>query len=215
MGHKLGSMTQPLQKLPTVVPASIDRATMADFFQGRVVVTQSRRKALPREATMGPLVYAEVTKLIDTGMKKSEAFEVVAADLLDKNASDEDVVKKARSVATTFYRLQRLAADNEGEVPAPKRRGRPPKAKTDEVSPVAGADAPKRRGRPPGSKNKPKDETPVAVAVHNGDGHGDDVMQALGQAKAAIDAAIERQRAESAELAELREFKDRVGSILG
>lgn len=43
--------------------------------------------------------------------------------------------------------------------PAPKRRGRPPKAAAAEP----GADAPKRRGRPPGTKNKPKDEGAVKI----------------------------------------------------
>lgn len=191
---------------------NVDRAVLADYFQGRQVVTQQKaRKALPREATIGPVVYEEVNKLIADGMKKSDAFHIVAADMLDVNASDEDVEKKARSVATTFYRLQRLAAENGGEPPAPKRRGRPPKAVTEAAEPVS--EAPKRRGRPPGSKNKPKDETPVVV--HSGNGHDADAMQALGQAKAAIDQAIQRLQSEQAELRELRELKSRVGSILG
>lgn len=155
---------------------------------------------MAREATVGPVIYARVKELAATGMKNSDAFRQVAAEQLDAGASDEDKLKKERSIATTFYRLQRIEAAG-GEV---------------EASP-----APKKRGRPKGSTNKPKvvevaaPAPSVAVVVTGQNGHEPDVFTALGQAKAAVEAAIKQAQADRDELRALRDFKEKTQAVLG
>jgi len=65
---------------------------------------------MARTASEGPANHARVTELVAQGTKKSEAFLTVAREALGAGASDEDVTKKSRSIATNYYRIEREGA---------------------------------------------------------------------------------------------------------
>jgi len=109
----LGYLSQPVHTSGTKKrPQGIDRSTIEDYWYGRPI---HERKAMPRTAVEGPANHARVTELIAQGSKKSEAFVAVAREILGASASDEDVTKKARSISTNFYRIER-----EGKTDGPK-----------------------------------------------------------------------------------------------
>lgn len=174
---------------------------------------------MAREATVGPQIYARVNELLASGeaAKNSEAFRIVAREMEGDGASAEDLTKRERSVATNYYRLQRLAQTEGTAVPVAKPKPVEPVAVTAEEEITV--PTPKKRGRPKGSKNKSKVEAsvPAAGTVQNGkqNGYAPDLLSALAQAKEAIDRAAEQARTDAAELAELREFRDKAKTVLG
>lgn len=78
---------------------------------------------MPRTASEGPANHAEVSQLVAGGMKKSEAFVTVASAALGTGASEEDIAKKARSIATNYYRIEREG--NGTAAPAKPRAAKP------------------------------------------------------------------------------------------
>jgi len=86
---------------------------------------------VPRTASEGPANHARVTELLASGdVKKSEAFMQVAREALGAGASEDDVLKKARSISTNFYRIEREGNGGESKPKVAKPR----KAKAEVVN---------------------------------------------------------------------------------
>lgn len=196
MAKTLGYLRQPVHMVLGPRPHRIqDQGVIDSHIYGRIIGKDPKKGThLPRTADVGPAHHARVEELIAQGAKKSEAFRQVAKEELP-TGTDEELRKKGNTVATNYYRIERQKAEG-SDTPS----------------------EPKRRGRPPGTKNKPKDEP---VVVDKQVGYDADSLTALGQAKAALEKAIEVVRAEVAsqnglqtELAELREFKEKVTSVI-
>lgn len=212
-----------LHQVRTVYPrrrplpgSTLDKEAVNAYWREQKINPNRRERkgpAMAREATIGPIVYERVTQLTGGAnpMKKSEAFRQVAVEQLDASASEEEIVKKARSVATTFYRLQRLEQAGEGATPKAAAAAAPAASED--------APAPKKRGRPKGSKNAPKAEAtataPAVIVVAGQNGYDPDLLSALGQAQEAVKKAVEQAREQQAEIRSLREFKEKAQAVLG
>lgn len=82
---------------------------------------------MPRTADQGPRYKERADELIKQGMKKQEAFRTVAVEELGDGASEDDISKKQKSVASTYYRLNRELSGN--GVPKTESKSKPkPKA---------------------------------------------------------------------------------------
>jgi len=90
----------------------------------------------------------------------AEGVRLCVALRMTHQASEENAERRAASEERSAMKAKAKAAE-EDEDPAPKRRGRPPKAKPilEEVE----TPAPKRRGRPPKAKTTEEVEAPKAT----------------------------------------------------
>jgi hypothetical protein len=165
---------------------------------------------MPRTADVGPMIHEEVSKLVGQGMKKSDAFRQVAAEQLPADASEDERLKKERSVAANYYRYEGQEA-----TVTPIKQPDAPEAVVEKVA-EAVAEAPEVTvtstpssaiSPPPKRRGRPRKQVPAGVA----DGQ---LREQLEAAEAIVKLAIEQARAQTAELEELRRFKAKVTSAV-
>lgn len=78
---------------------------------------------MPRTASEGPRYLERANHFISQGMKKQEAFRQVAIEELGEDAAEDAIDKKQKSVASTFYRLNRDLSGN--GVPKTQSKSKP------------------------------------------------------------------------------------------